>query len=639
MRYDLKKFLFIGVSDEKEAFFMKAQALGVIQFINSNENRAKPPEEVKHIADAIKVLRGLPSVGQDETNQFQRVDEIANKVNHLQNQLNKLREEERLLRLEIGRIEVFGDFSLEDIRYLESEGKRVVQFFFAKEGVVHPEQYPEGVLYIGSNHGLDYFMSISPEEKGYDKMVEMFIEHPLNQVRQRLRDAIREMHQTEQELKELAKYDTFLHHGLIVKLNGQNLHFTQNFVNYPVEGGNLFAVEGWVPEHKTAALSRLTDKMHVFAEEIAIEPTDVIPTCLENEGASRIGEDLVHIYDTPSHTDKDPSLWVLWFFALFFAFIVGDAGYGLIFLATALYLRYKFRNAKSSGKRFIRLIFILGAACLVWGTLTTSFFGINFDNKSPFRRVSIVDWLVKKRVAYHIEHKDAEYQMWLKKYPKLDGVKDPSEFVEKAAGIVNGHPNNELMDSYARTVMIELALLVGLVHLTLSFLRYINRNWANIGWIMVMWGGYLYAPVFLGGVSAFYYLTDIDVDKGGEVGLIMVGVGTAVALFFSVLKHKLTGIFEIMMLLQIFSDVLSYLRLFALGLAGSIVAVTINELAAGLPLILSIIMLIFAHLINITLGIMSGVIHGLRLNFLEWYHYSFEGGGKQFQPLHLKKIE
>ena len=74
---------------------------------------------------------------------------------------------------------------------------------------------------------------------------------------------------------------------------------------------------------------------------------------------------------------------------------------------------------------------------------------------------------------------------------------------------------------------------------------------------------------------------------------------------------------------------------FALALAGAIVSATINSMAGELPLFIAVILIVFAHVLNIILSIMGGVIHGLRLNFLEWYHYSFEGGGRKFTPLEL----
>src|SRR5690606_36475467 len=94
---------------------------------------------------------------------------------------------------------------------------------------------------------------------------------------------------------------------------------------------------------------------------------------------------------------------------------------------------------------------------------------------------------------------------------------------------------------------------------------------------------------------------------------------------------------ETLNVIQVFSDVLSYLRLYALGLAGMIVAQTFNELGAKFGIVVGILIILVGHTVNVSLSIMSGVIHGLRLNFLEWYHYCWEGGGKLFNPLRLRK--
>ncbi len=92
-----------------------------------------------------------------------------------------------------------------------------------------------------------------------------------------------------------------------------------------------------------------------------------------------------------------------------------------------------------------------------------------------------------------------------------------------------------------------------------------------------------------------------------------------------------------MNVIQIFADIMSYLRLYALGLSGALVVSTLNEFASSMNIVLAALLLIVGHVINLGLCLMGGTIHGLRLNFLEWYHYSFEGGGKAFCP--LKKIE
>ena len=651
MRYDLKKFLFVGAAADKDFFFKRAQHIGVIQFIDSNPALSKASaNEVQHITDAIKVLRGQPPVEQEEMDSFFAADGLAYRIIELKKSIENLQEEQRLLTLEINRIEIFDNFSMDDIRFIEREGDRCIQFFCAKEGVIHLDQiiftnsgviHPlENVIYIGSNYGLDYFISINKEKRTYNKMVEIHIERPLGELRHRLQEVYKEIHDNEAELKKLARYNLYLHHALVEQLNYQNLHKVKEFVQYPLEGAGFFAVEGWIPENKILELHTLVENMHVYSEEIAIEPKDRVPTCLENEGLSRIGEDIIKIYDTPSHKDKDPSLWVLWFFALFFAIIVGDAGYGLVYLGLALYLTFKYaKTASALSKRLTKLIFILGAFIFVWGVITNSFFGYSFGMDSPTRKLSLIQWLVEKRVDYHMERKDSEHEYWVKKYPTLKEVKDPHEFVAKAFTKNGDIVTYDLYDTYARGVLLELALGIGIIHIIISMLRYVRRNWIMIGWIPVLIGGYLFAPTFLGSVSMFYYLTGADIVTGGQIGLQLIALGIIVVLIIGIYKHKFLGIFEVMTLLQLFSDVLSYLRLFALGLAGGIVGVTINELAAGMPVVLAVILIVFGHITNMILGIMSGVIHGLRLNFLEWYHYSFEGGGKPFLPLRLFKNE
>ena len=109
------------------------------------------------------------------------------------------------------------------------------------------------------------------------------------------------------------------------------------------------------------------------------------------------------------------------------------------------------------------------------------------------------------------------------------------------------------------------------------------------------------------------------------------GLGLAFAL--SLIQHRLKGLLEPMTVIQIFADTMSYLRIYALSLAGAMVSATINEFAGAAIFVVGALLFVIGHITNIALSIMGGVIHGLRLNFLEWYHYSFEGGGKKFNPL------
>ena len=154
-----------------------------------------------------------------------------------------------------------------------------------------------------------------------------------------------------------------------------------------------------------------------------------------------------------------------------------------------------------------------------------------------------------------------------------------------------------------------------------------------------MIGGYLYFPHYLGETSLLHYVFGVPKDFGAVEGLQLMYAGLAIAVVLAIVQHRLNGLTEVLNVIQVFADVLSYLRLYALGLASGIVAQTINELYGAVPVLIAIVLMVLAHGVNMAIGIMSGVIHGLRLNFLEWYHYSFEGGGKQFDPLRLHEVE
>ena len=138
-------------------------------------------------------------------------------------------------------------------------------------------------------------------------------------------------------------------------------------------------------------------------------------------------------------------------------------------------------------------------------------------------------------------------------------------------------------------------------------------------------------------VSMIHYAFGLNNSFGASIGIDLMQVGVILALGLALVQKKFSGALEFMVVIQIFCDVLSYLRLYALGLAGMMMGSTFNEMAEMAGVVFGTLIVIFGHTINMTMAIMGGVIHGLRLNFLEWYHYSFEGGGRNFKPLKLYK--
>lgn len=639
MRIDVKKYLFIGLNKQKELFFKKAQEFGIVHFISPGPQPQKIiPQDVENLSAAIKILRGLPVTEQEEVDEFAFTDGIVNKILHLKGDLEKFAEGERITRLEISRISPFGDFSLNEIAQFEKEANRKVQFYVAKQGFVDSNLVPETAIYLTSENGLDYFMGINPSPMQFEKMIEVKIEESLGDLKQKYADLHKKIDQTDKWLKEYSKYNVFLHHALIEKLNTYHLREAQNLTAEEAEG-SLFVIEGWVPQNKINALNDLTHHLDVHAEQIAIEKTDAVPTYLENTGYARIGEDLVHIYDTPSQNDRDPSLWVLFFFALFFAFILGDAGYGLVLLCVALFVAYKMKKIPKVGKRVLSLVMILSFATIAWGFLTTSFFGYQFPMDSPIRKISVMQWLVEKKAEFHINRRDEVWREWTEKIPEVAAVKDPHEWITKGVIEKRGEKSYEIYSKFSDNILMELAILVGVIHVIISLLRYLDRNWSGLGWVIFILGAYIYLPYYLHSTSIINFALGISYETAFVDGLWLMAGGAAIAMVLAIIQHKLGGLLEGMNVIQIFGDILSYLRLYALALSGSLVMATINDLAGALVAPLAIVVLILGHAVNIVLGIMGGIIHGLRLNFLEWYHYSFEGGGKRFIPLQKIEIE
>lgn len=636
MRVDVKKYLFVGLSASREQFFKKAQREGLIEFIDIAGNKAIETDPIVHdFLWALKIFRGLPVVEQLEGVSYEKAIPVTQKVLSLQASIEKAEEDARLLQLEIARIAPFGNFSLTDIDYIEREGHRKFQFFYSKRDAA-PEiwDHPE-VFRVGTEDGLDYYMAINPKPREYHGMVEVKIEQPLQTLKEQLATVESQRHRDESEIRSLAKYDHFLRGALIHRLNETNVRTVESFTA-PLAEGALFAIEGWVSQDHVKKVDEFCSQSQIHCEEIAIEEEDRIPTYLDNKGPGLIGEDLVNIYDTPSHTDKDPSGWVLCSFALFFGMIIGDAGYGLIYLLFSLFLYYKYREKQGYIKRMIKLALILSVTCIVWGVLISSFFGLNLGPDNPLRKMSLMGWLVDKQVEYHVENKDQIYQDLVKKFPKMAEAKDPESFVDSISEKGReGETTYPVYEGFADNTLFELALFVGTIHVILSLARYLKKNWSGIGWILFLIGAYLYFPYKLKTTSLIYFVFGMNPEVAASQGLILIYTGVALAIILALIRKKWGGIFEFMTVVQVFCDVLSYLRLYALALAGLMMAVTFNEIAIMVGPVFGFLVILAGHLINMALGIAGGIIHGLRLNFLEWYHYSFEGGGKPFKPLKL----
>ncbi|MDP1608483.1 MAG: hypothetical protein Q8L98_04110 [Chlamydiales bacterium] len=638
MIVDVQKFLIFGAKEEMDQFFSLAQRAGFLEFIGlSHKKSLELTDEIKTLLSAIKIAKQYPVHPQEAPEHLADPLSLAKEIIEAHTQLNLSRDEERFLTAEIARIAAFGDFSKQDIQAIEKEGKRVFQYFCMKSDLAREMTLPPELIYVGREYDLDYFVAINREPVRYPKMIEVVIDQPVGELREKLFLVREQIARFETKLRQYANAFSSLQEGLVKALNEHHLRLAKHDACYPL-GSVLFAIEAWVPVTRLKALKGLLSGLDIIAEPIQVEPMDKIPTCMENKRLGKMGEDLVHIYDTPAHTDKDPSSWVMVFFSIFFAMIVSDAGYGLVYLLIALFLKIKFSHLEGSHRRFLKLALIVSSCCVVWGVLVASFFGLPIGPDNLFRKTSVIHALAVKKAEYHRELKDDTYQEWVHDYPAVSSATDGHDFLVKATKLgEDGNLTYPALDSFYDNILLEFSLVMGIFHLTLSLLRYLLRNWSGAGWIIFMIGGYLYFPSIIHATTMANFLGIISKPVALDWGLKMVfgGIGTAFILAF--FQRKWGAFHELMNVVQVFSDVLSYLRLYALALAGMIMASTFNLMGSQAGFIGGVLIIVFGHLTNLGLSTMGATIHSLRLNFLEWYHYSWEGGGRLFNPLSLKR--
>ncbi|MEZ5315666.1 MAG: V-type ATP synthase subunit I [Chlamydiales bacterium] len=639
MRIDINKYLLMGPMSMRDQCFQEIQKLGIMDFIADKSSRLQTSPEIQNFIDALHILHRMVPVKQESVHDDRSAPVLAHHVIERNRELEALQEKVRVLEKEMSRIEIFGNFLLSDLADITQQTGWIFQFFFAKTSQSLEAPKDSRVIFIDHAHGLDYFIAINKQPTSYHGFVEIIIEHSVGDLKDEIAQAKRYIDEYETELAMLAHNKKVLKRGLVTALNHYHLEEAKADLKSLLEG-EMFAIEGWIPKNKIAILKKFANEFNIYIEPIQIEVEDKVPTYLENKGSARLGQDLISIYDTPSSTDKDPSLWVFIAFGVFFSMILADAGYGLLLFGLSLFCYFKF-GKKTAGltKRITLLMMSLSIGSILWGVMLTSFFGIELEFDNKLRHLSLINWMVEQKADYLLSHHPKAYMDLIDEYPNLKTAKTPEQFLIGVKRDQEGMGRYLIYDTFNKNVLIELAIFVGTIHIILSFVRYLDRNWAGLGWILFMIGAYLYFPIVLGALSMIHYIFHIPYEVGGEVGKYILFIGLGLTVILALIQKRLQGLGEIMHVIEVFADVMSYLRIYALSLAGMIMGATFNQIGTSMPIYIGIFVMIAGHAINITLAIMGGVIHGLRLNFIEWYHYSFDGGGKEFCPLKMIKLD
>lgn len=369
----------------------------------------------------------------------------------------------------------------------------------------------------------------------------------------------------------------------------------------------VVALEGWMPADREEEMKAFLQTREVYYEFSAPTPDDDVPVLLKNNRFARLFEPITEMFALPEYHELDPTPFFAPFFMLFFGLCMGDGGYGLLIWATCFFLA---RKASPAMKGFLKLGQYLGAATVVVGILTGSFFGIALD---------AVEWEWLKGVkSYFVT--EANYGRYLGGY-------NPMMVVAVIIGIVQ----------------ILYGMCLSAVKATKQFgFRYAV---STVGWVVAL---VTMAVVF--GLPALGVALPSAVTYGlyallGVCAFAIVFLNSPGKNVFVNFGSALWGTYN--MATGLLGDTLSYIRLFALGLTGSILGGVFNTLAfdltASLPaavrFVAVLLILLFGHAINFGLCMIGAFVHPMRLTFVEFYkNANFEGGGKKYAPFRRRVI-
>lgn len=367
----------------------------------------------------------------------------------------------------------------------------------------------------------------------------------------------------------------------------------------------LVWLTGYIPVSETEKFVACAKENGWAYQYETVEVDDgFVPTKVKYNKLTSLMKPIFDILGTvPGYGEYDISFWFLSFFTLFFAMIIGDAGYGVIFLIAAIVLvlkSKKFTNATL-------LLTVLSVATIIWGAVTGTWFGLESAMKVPFLKALVIPSFAN--------------------YPQYFGM--------ETASVQNS--------------VMKFCFSIGVIQLSLACLMNIRRKitrkdlsmLADIGWLLSICALY-FMVLFL----VINQPTNIKIVAAVvAVGFLLVAVFGGMSpekTFTQGLKSGLSDTFTVFLnTISAFGNVMSYIRLFAVGMASLAIAQSFNNMSAGFSgplLIVGIIIAAVGHIMNIVMGFLSVVVHGVRLNLLEFSgQLGMEWSGTAYEPFKRTK--
>ncbi len=586
----MKKYSFLVYHQNYRNFLDELQELGVIDIIERDVELDDEMRDkiflVKQVQNRIKFLkkRKIESKPAKES-EWDGMD-LLESINQLEQEQEQLQLQLNALKKEYINARPWGDYSEDTILKLEDAGLNL-NFFVCSEKKFKDEWNEKyNIEIINTLQSAVYFIVIRQGDEEIDIDAEELTipERPVSEV-------VAEQKKTEARIHEINDtYDEYAKKHLDVLERTSNTLESETDLKKTIlhtrkePEDKLMVMEGWVPDHKEENVKNFAEDKGIVYITAEPDKDDKPPVLLKNNKFAKLFEPIGSLFSLPDYKEIDLTPFFAPFFMMFFGFCLGDAGYGILFVIAGTLLKYKLDK---KFRPILSLLQWLGIGTIIFGILTGTFFGINLLE------------------------------------------------IESLGNLRNIMLNNDQV--------FMLALMIGLIQILVGIIiRAINQIKQN---------GFVYGLSSIGWLVLILGILDMALLKlSGFVGNILLYIGLFLIVFFSDPKASILGrigkgLWDLYGITGIFGDVLSYIRLFALGVSSAILGFVINDIAMQIlatgPVIGHIlcgIFLILGHSMNIAIASLGSFVHPMRLTFVEFYkNAGFSGGGKKYNPFSNKR--
>ncbi len=634
MIVSMKKVSIVVLSRERKEALRHLKKVGVMHLESlegSGETLSGYKEEASRAFSAAAILEEIKNPKKVTKVSNLSDSELSKKcamVIELSERKKKLLEEIASDSAELERLSAWGEVDPDDFSYLD--GKNISLRMFEIPEAKYDELSGElKTVLVNRFRKIARFLLIdAPSERPSSLPPEAF-SVPLpgvstKKIKEKLESSRREISSIEKTLSGETVYRSQIE-NLIKKLE-KDIQFENVYSGMGKENGDkdtdLAWLTGFVPVDSIAAFkASCAENSWAYAVSDPSED-DEVPTKLKNNPLVSLIYPLTDFLGTvPGYREYDISGWFLLFFTVFFGMIFGDGGYGLLVFALGLFMALK--GAKKGGSPLAGLVTLLGLSTVVWGTVTCTWFGLTPEQ--------LPSWLKGLSVP-PISNAYSDVN-WLPFW-----TSDPSK------GTLTTAQNLQIFCFALAFLQLSVAHFKGIArNIAGKSLKWIGE----FGSLLQLWGMFYVVLSMVVSSTIFGFSEIIYGVPVGKVSVALVGVGFSMSFVFSnyegnigeSIMASVKGIISVLLgVVNVFSDIVSYIRLWAVGLAGAAISNTVNSMAGPLlghaiTFLAFVVLILFGHGLNMILNLLSVIVHGVRLNTLEFStHLGMSWSGFKYSP-------